>query len=59
VTGAYAYSRREFQQAVEWIAGGRVAFDGWVSEANLQDGQRVFEELAQANPERIKVVLRP
>ena len=59
VTGAYAYSRREFQQAIEWIAGGRVVFDGWVSEANLQDGQRVLEELAQANPERIKVVLRP
>jgi len=59
VTGAYAYSRREFQQAIEWIAGGRVVFDGWVSEANLQDGQKVLEELAQANPERIKVVLRP
>jgi len=59
VTGAYAYSRREFQRAIEWIAGGRVAFEGWVSEANLQDGQSVLEELAQANPERIKVVLRP
>jgi 2-desacetyl-2-hydroxyethyl bacteriochlorophyllide A dehydrogenase len=59
VTGAYAYSRREFQQAAEWIAGGRVAFDGWVSEANLQDGQRVLEELAQTNPVPIKVVLRP
>jgi threonine dehydrogenase-like Zn-dependent dehydrogenase len=59
VTGAYAYSRREFQQAIGWIAGGRVAFDRWVSEANLQDGQSVLEELAQANPERIKVVLRP
>jgi 2-desacetyl-2-hydroxyethyl bacteriochlorophyllide A dehydrogenase len=59
VTGAYAYSRREFQQAIEWIGGGRVVFDGWVSEANLQDAQSVLEELAQANPERIKVVLRP
>jgi 2-desacetyl-2-hydroxyethyl bacteriochlorophyllide A dehydrogenase len=59
VTGAYAYTRREFQQAIEWIAGGRVAFDGWVSEANLQDGQRVFEDLAQPYAERIKVVLRP
>jgi 2-desacetyl-2-hydroxyethyl bacteriochlorophyllide A dehydrogenase len=59
VTGAYAYSRRQFQRAIEWIAGGRVSFDGWVTEANLQDGQSVLEELAQANPERIKVVLRP
>jgi threonine dehydrogenase-like Zn-dependent dehydrogenase len=59
VTGAYAYSRREFQQAIEWITAGRVVFDGWVSEANLEDGQSVFEDLSQANPERIKVVLRP
>ena len=59
VTGVYAYSRREFQQAIEWIAGRRVAFEGWVSEADLQDGQRVFEELAQPDPQRIKVVLRP
>jgi 2-desacetyl-2-hydroxyethyl bacteriochlorophyllide A dehydrogenase len=59
VIGAYAYSRREFQQAIEWVASGRVAFDGWVSQASLQDGQRVFEELAQPKPERIKVVLRP
>jgi len=59
VTGAYAYSRRQFQRAILWIGGGRVSFDGWVTEANLQDGQSVLEELAQANPERIKVVLRP
>lgn len=59
VTGAYAYSRREFQQAIEWIDGGRVVFEDWVSEADLQDGQSVFEELAGSNPERIKVVLKP
>ena len=59
VTGAYAYSRRQFQQAIEWIAGGRASFDGWVSEANLRDGQSILEELAQTKPERIKVVLRP
>jgi threonine dehydrogenase-like Zn-dependent dehydrogenase len=59
LTGAYAYSRGEFQQAIEWVDGRRVVFDGWVSEADLQDGQRVFEELAQPNPERIKVVLKP
>jgi 2-desacetyl-2-hydroxyethyl bacteriochlorophyllide A dehydrogenase len=59
VTGAYAYSRREFQQAIEWIAGRRVIFQGWVSEADLEDGQRVFEDLARPNPEHVKVVLRP
>ncbi len=59
VTGVYAYSRREFQQAIEWIADRRVVFEGWVSEADLQDGQRVFEELAGPDPQRIKVVLRP
>jgi len=59
VTGAYAYSRREFQQAIEWIDGGRVVFEGWVSGAALQDGQRVFEELATPDAERVKVVLTP
>jgi 2-desacetyl-2-hydroxyethyl bacteriochlorophyllide A dehydrogenase len=59
LTGAYAYSRREFQKAIEWIAGQRVVFEGWVSEADLQDGQKVFEELARPNPELVKVVLKP
>ncbi len=59
LVGVYAYSRREFQQAIEWIAARRVSFDGWVSEAELRDGQAVFEELAQPNSSRIKVVLRP
>jgi len=59
VIGAYAYSRREFQEAIEWIDGGRVVFEGWVSEAPLQDGQRVFEELATPDAERVKVVLTP
>ncbi len=59
ITGAYAYSRSEFQTAIEWVAGGRVALGGWVSEALLAEGQAVFEELAQPNSDRIKVVLRP
>lgn len=59
ITGAYAYDRREFQKAIEWIAGGRVVLEGWVSEAPLAEAQAIFEELAQPNSDRIKVVLRP
>lgn len=59
MAGAYAYSRREFQIAADWVASGRVSLEGWVSEAPLADGQTIFEELSRPNSTRIKVVLKP
>jgi 2-desacetyl-2-hydroxyethyl bacteriochlorophyllide A dehydrogenase len=57
--GSFAYSRQDFEMALQWIAAGRLKLEQWVSEAGLDEGQRIFEELSDPNPERIKVVLRP
>lgn len=57
--GAFAYCRREFQKALEWVANGRLHTANWVQEAPLSEGQKIFEELASPSATRIKVVLRP
>ncbi len=59
VEGAFAYNRREFQEAAEWVANRRLNSQGWVSEAPLAQGQSVFEELTRPDSTRIKVVLKP
>lgn len=59
LAGAFAYSRREFQKAVDWIVDGPLATADWISEAPLADGQRIFEELVKPDSTRIKVVLKP
>jgi 2-desacetyl-2-hydroxyethyl bacteriochlorophyllide A dehydrogenase len=57
--GAFAYCRREFQKALEWVAAGRLNTTGWVREAALAEGQKVFEDLISPRATEIKVVLRP
>ncbi len=59
VAGSYAYSRLDFQTALEWLAGKRMSLDPWISEAPLAEGQAVFEDLARPDSTRIKVVLKP
>jgi threonine dehydrogenase-like Zn-dependent dehydrogenase len=59
LVGAFAYNRREFQKATEWVSGGRLVTAEWVSEASLLEGQKIFEELTAPNSTRIKVVLKP
>ena len=59
IQGSFAYSRKDFETAIEWIAHDRVNLEGWVSEAALADGQRVFEELVQPESKHVKIVLRP
>lgn len=59
VAGAFAYSRREFQKAVEWIASGRLALADWISEVPLAKGQEIFEDLVNPHSTRVKVVLKP
>ncbi len=59
IEGAFAYSRREFEAAAEWIGAGRLNLKNWVSEAPLAKGQSVFQDLARPNSIRIKVVLKP
>jgi threonine dehydrogenase-like Zn-dependent dehydrogenase len=57
--GAFAYCRREFQKALEWVASGRLVTAGWVREAALAEGQKVFEDLTSPCATGIKVVLKP
>jgi threonine dehydrogenase-like Zn-dependent dehydrogenase len=59
LAGAFAYSRREFQSAVRWIADGNLASTDWVSEIPMADGQAVFEDLVSPISQRVKVVLKP
>ncbi|MGH9469646.1 MAG: zinc-dependent alcohol dehydrogenase [Terriglobia bacterium] len=57
--GIYGYGRDHFRRAIDWLAGGRIEYKSWISEAQLADGQRVFEDLAQPDTRQVKVVLRP
>lgn len=57
--GAFAYCRRDYQKALEWVAAGRMNSKGWVREAALAEGQKVFEDLTNPQGTGIKVVLRP
>lgn len=59
IVGVFAYSRREFQTAADWVSSSRVDLGEWISEAALAEGQKVFEELARPDSTRIKVVLKP
>jgi threonine dehydrogenase-like Zn-dependent dehydrogenase len=57
IEGSIAYTRKDFETAIEWVAKGRVSLKGWVSEAPLAEGQAVFDDLVSPNSWRIKVVL--
>ncbi|MGH9328535.1 MAG: zinc-dependent alcohol dehydrogenase [Terriglobia bacterium] len=59
LAGIYAYGREEFRRSIEWLAEGRINYQGWVAEAPLQEGQRIFELLTEPETSRAKVVLKP
>ena len=59
LAGSFAYSRREFQKAIEWAATGRLSVAQMITEAPLAQGQAIFEDLINPNSTRIKVVLKP
>jgi 2-desacetyl-2-hydroxyethyl bacteriochlorophyllide A dehydrogenase len=59
LAGSFAYSRSDFQKALDWVAHRRVDLAGWVSEAKLADGQKIFEDLTDPQGTRVKVILRP
>lgn len=58
LTGVYGYSRAEFQQAIDWLAAGKVPYQDWVTEASLQNGQRIFEQLTAPGCQLIKAVFK-
>lgn len=57
---ALAYSSREFDEAIELLAGGGVPADELISDiVPLAEGPAMFEELTQPDTEQLKVLLRP
>ncbi|MGH9468929.1 MAG: hypothetical protein ACRD1N_01140, partial [Terriglobia bacterium] len=57
--GIYGYGRDHFPRAIGWLAGGRIEYESWISEAQLADGQGIFEDLARPDTRQVKVILKP
>lgn len=56
VRGAYAYTRKEFATALEMLAAHRFPYQAFVTIANIDAGQRIFEELAGGQSPILKAV---
>jgi L-iditol 2-dehydrogenase len=56
VRGAYAYTRKEFAAALEILAARRFPSEMFVTTADINDGQRIFEELAGGQSPLLKAV---
>jgi 2-desacetyl-2-hydroxyethyl bacteriochlorophyllide A dehydrogenase len=56
MTGAFAYSLRDFETALRWIRDGRVNLLPWVEQALLEDGGPCFEKLING-PGKIAKIL--
>lgn len=60
VRGCFAYSPKDFSQALELLTSGLLPdHRRWISERPLTAGKDSFEELTAENPTAVKVVLRP
>jgi (R,R)-butanediol dehydrogenase/meso-butanediol dehydrogenase/diacetyl reductase len=57
---SFAYTRANFEEAVELLAAGRLPADQLITEtAALDDAQTMFERLEDPATEDIKILLRP
>ena len=60
ITGSFAYTPADFQQAVDILAKGEVHLDGtWLQERALEACEASFIELIDDHPETAKIVLHP
>jgi (R,R)-butanediol dehydrogenase/meso-butanediol dehydrogenase/diacetyl reductase len=60
VRGSFAYRRREFEEAVELLAAGKLPADRLITgTAPLEDAQAMFERLEDPATEDIKILLSP
>jgi 2-desacetyl-2-hydroxyethyl bacteriochlorophyllide A dehydrogenase len=60
IHASFAYRRREFDEAVELLAAGRVPAEELITDiAPLADAPAMFEELARPETRQLKVLLRP
>lgn len=59
LTGANCFDRGDFEQAVEWLEAGCIGGPGRVRSAPLEEGPRLFAELAAGSTSTAKVLLSP
>jgi 2-desacetyl-2-hydroxyethyl bacteriochlorophyllide A dehydrogenase len=57
IIGSYAYTMADFEQALEWLAGGRASLGELAPVLPLEDGPGAFARLAEAPPDQVKVFL--
>ncbi|MFC5651103.1 zinc-binding dehydrogenase [Paenibacillus solisilvae] len=57
MTGAFAYSPRDFEIALQWIREGRVNLLPWVHQAQLEEGGQCFEKLINGPGKIAKILL--
>ncbi len=57
IIGSYAYTMTDFEQALEWLAGGRATLGELPAVLPLDEGPDTFARLAQAPPDQVKVFL--
>ncbi|MBA2666502.1 MAG: alcohol dehydrogenase catalytic domain-containing protein [Trueperaceae bacterium] len=60
VRGCFAYTSQDFRTAADWLSDGALPERGdWLSERPLEAGPAGFDELVDAAPSVVKIVLRP
>lgn len=57
IIGSYAYTMGDFEQALEWLAGGRASLGELPPVLPLEDGPDTFARLAETPPDQVKVFL--
>ena len=57
IIGSYAYTMGDFEQALEWLAGGRASLGELSPVLPLEEGPDMFARLAEAPPDQVKVFL--
>ncbi|MFC5405952.1 zinc-dependent alcohol dehydrogenase [Cohnella soli] len=57
--GAFAYSRNDFETALQWIAEGRIDLLPWTEHLPLEEGQASFEKLVSGPGSIAKIMLHP
>jgi threonine dehydrogenase-like Zn-dependent dehydrogenase len=60
ITGSFAYTPHDFQQAVDILASGKVKPGGsWLDERSLAACQASFVQLVDEQPAFAKIILHP
>ncbi|PYV45274.1 MAG: hypothetical protein DMG06_03100 [Acidobacteria bacterium] len=56
IKGSYAYGRKDFARAISLLEQGLLPLKPLVTEAKMEQGQQVFEDLVSANTSLMKVI---